>query len=411
MYRLWNACQYIKHHFKVYVLFSIQLIFITCIVIMSLGLLESTEELIREKEEMKQIDIVYPVGKNVEGKTLNHYSLAELDEIKNVVPEVNVALAKTTIVGLLNNVNEVVNFNYYEVSDQFPEIALSEFVDIDLENTIYLPQNFLDLIDETLVKNPNYLQFLGFDIHLIDTDKRKLELNSGTQLNIVTWEDLNINPEIKILFNSSVTLETIEDYYHSLSQSILVSYKYNVYQFPEILISLGFLSNELDMIKLNQISSILQTYYPQYQFKFFSLKQLLYEKRQEIHMIIKNILTVVTICTVIVIIGLCGLLSILLERRKKQIALKLVTGASRLILLQEIFLEILIVVSGSCLIGAISSSLFSLFKLKIFDVEVIYTIWNVISIMFFTIMITAWITLFLGKKYLNIEPIKVLSEE
>ncbi|MBS4455562.1 FtsX-like permease family protein [Tuanshanicoccus lijuaniae] len=413
MYYLWAATKNLLSQKKFYFLFCLQIILITCLVNILLGLNNGLQQIISKFSGQRQFDVLYLEGQNENGEIYNEFTKEDYQALHQLFPKVKMAIAKKDIVGIIGDDSKVGNYYIYETAGDFEALALSEQVNLDLEHYIYASLDFFKELENALKSQPGKVISPDFDVVDISLKDMWLKTSTGQKIPIYPFEHIpnlqNIH-RIKSIFGKEIALNNFEENTHSLLNTIIASSKWNIISGNEHSISLGIKINKNQIKELQQILSRVKEKLPNYLFKYSSLKQQFNEKKQEIILISRTFYSILFICVVIIGISLIGLVSTFIDRRKSNISLCYLVGATKNELFIELLLELCLVVLLSGGIGILSSYTIVFVQDSLLGVPINLLFRYSLLIIFCQFIITVLITVILAKKYTAMNPIEILSE-
>lgn len=412
MFSLWMAKNYVNHQKKFYLLFCIQIIIITVIVSLLLGLRTGFNQEVIQMSNQRQYDVIYFTNQNEINVYSQHdnFSLEDYSTLHTQFPNVTMSWAKKWNIGLLDNHAKVKNYQYYEIAGDFEALALSETVHLDLDQYIYASHQFFEDLENALVLQPDYTTFQGFDIKSIEVDEGWLELHSGEKIAIFPFEKLSNPEDVTVVFGSFINLTNLKEETDYLMDTVIVHSKWQLLNEALSPTSLGIKINQEERHTLKEILSFLQEKFPTTMITYFSIEQLLNEKRDEITLMSRSGMVISLVCGMIVFIGLIGLVSTFIDRRKSNIALSYLLGATSHNLILELFLELCLIVTSSGIIGIVISYIITLFNQQMLGFPVKLSLFNSLMLLFTQFLLTTFVTLVLAKKYLAMDSISILNE-
>ncbi|MBS4461070.1 ABC transporter permease [Aerococcaceae bacterium zg-B36] len=410
MYYLWTATQNVMSQKKFYLLFCLQIVLITCLINVLLGLNNGLQQMITTFSTQRQFDVLYLNGENADGVVFNDFTLDDFQELQPLFPTIPMSLVKTGVLGIFNDDLSVKSYHYYEVTGSFEELALSETVNLDLEQYIYASMEFFKELEQVLKSMPSNVTAQEFDIADISLEEMWLMTGTGQKIPIYPLENVSNSQNIQIIFGNEINLHNLEENTHPLMKSIIASSKWHILGGAQHSISLGMRVNQEQTKELQQILSYNNQKHSDYLFKYSSLKQEFNDKRQEIVLISRTFNSILFVCVVIIGISLVGLVSTFIDRRKGNISLCFLVGATKKELLIELLLELILVVLVSSMIGIVSSYAIVLFNGNMLGVPINLSFGYCLLLILCQFIMTLFITVLLAKKYTKMNPIAILSE-
>lgn len=410
MYIAWSAYKYFVANRKFYILFILQIIFITCVINIILGMRSGLRQEMNQYSNQRQFDVIYPAIEDDYTGLFNKVLIESYPSIQQVSDRIPTGLVTKWHIGIQTDDTSIKSYNYYEVLGDFESLALSKDIGLDTEQYIYAPHSFFEDLKYSIENFPEFISFQGYNFKNVSLKDGYVELSTGNKIPIFPTDDLKGFENVEIIFGNHIHLDNLDEETHFLMNSVITSSKWNILNDSLVSASLGFRINANQINEFKEINSILENGYGN-RIRYFSLNKLLKDKVDEVLLISRTLMLVLFICTIIVTVGLIGLISTFIDRRKANISLCGLIGATQSQLILELMIEILIVFISSGIIGVLLSHVFAYFNPILLGVKlnIQFIHGSIILIMEFLISIV--ITLILGRKHTSMNPIKVLNEE
>ena len=405
MIYLWNAMQYVRHHKLTYGLFVLQLIMIVLITNIFLSLAINLSKDLDNYADNVSVNILYLNGKTESESVFENFSLDQLESAQELVPNSQVALAKDGNLGLFDGEN-MHNYPFFEVAGDFFNVALSDSSMKFKEKTIYFPEQMLNYLQTSLELYPDFLKNQGINIVKINREQSVIITEAGEKIPYVV---VSPSTEGSVLFADSLNPDNLSANESQLSQTVFLPMGANLVSEKEINKSLGILLSDKDQLKREDLVAYFNDQFPDYQFSFISLRQMLVEKEQGTLVLSRMVFAINLICIIIVLIGLLGFIATRIEQRKYDIAVCIIAGSTKKKMLIELFLEIFVVILTSAIVGIVLSYVLSQSVPRINGVSSTPSIMLSIMIIFSSFLISVMATLILRVKYVDFDSIRIVN--
>lgn len=412
MYIIWTAMQYILHHKKIYSLFYIQIIVITLIVNLLLGLMNNVTQSINIYHQYPQFSTVYITGRNDSGSSFIEFDTSMFNQLKSKFPTVPMLVGESSTFAFLTEQasQKFTEYPFYEVKGDFSAIALSEEVALDLDQYIYAPKQFLIDLQQGLAINKSFIQFQGYHVEAVDVDAAQIILTSGKAVPVKYIEDLHVDNNIEIIFSQHIHLQNFEENRVLFKDAVIVSQSFDLYEAPTPFVSFG---THIESSQINVLTAMLDYFNElksEYQFTFHTLRQMLQAKYNELSLLSRTVWAVLIVCTTIIVIGLIGIMSTFIERRKYHLALEKLIGATDQTIVLELFSELLLVVLSAGIIGTIAAYVITLWNPIIFEMGISLKWSDSLFILIAQILLVCSIVGLLTLRYAKQNSVRILNE-